>query len=422
MSAAGFTRPSPRRSFAPDFIDREQAETAARAAMRVESPWLAKLLSASPTVRYADEPVAARPAEPLGLTDAVECALQVCDVLARLHGERWVGLGTAAADIRVTRDGDAWRATVVVPHLPSEGRESYDDAWRWFRDDAGPVSADLAAVVGLLRDLLDGHVPTPFQWWNDSNDYVRRPLSAFTPTAVHATLVAVLAGEARDGLPADAASLALALSELARDPDAWRARIETLPKARPRELHHDWVRLTALGELALAERPGDAYTLLPLAAAWHQRACKALAESNLDAAERCVARALALDPWCRYLVTQGCIREARGDLAGAALAFERAVEPLRRPEPDELTLQRWNEPHEAARALYARGVTRYRLGDLAGAREDLREAEACLLDEEFDLVTGLRRRTVAPSPLRALIRRALQAERFTIAPDEGAAR
>lgn len=418
MSAKGHPRPRENpRGFAAAFVAEEEVETAALAAMRARSPWLATVLSAQREVTWADPPVAARPTEPLALADAATCAAQLCDAVARLHAEGWAGLGTAPADVRVTRDEDGWRATLVVPHLPHEGRTGYAASWAWYRRAESATTTDLAAVVGFFRDLLEGYVPEPLRWFRAPMDYVDRALPPFAPDAVRATLAAVLAGETREALPADAASLALVFGELTRDPEAWRARVATMPRARPRVAHHDWVRLTELGERELAARPGDAYVILPLAAGWHQRACEAFAEGRLEAAARCVTRALALDPWCRYHVTRGAIREARGDLAGAVADFTEGFDSIRRMAPPDAEEPWWwsvpsvpEAPAEVARALYARGVTRYRLGDPAGARDDLREAKGYLGPAGLDPATGLETPVDPHADLRARIARALAAE------------
>lgn len=379
--AEGYPRPAtevPR--WRASFLTEEAVETAARIAMTVDSPWLVPVLQASPRVVYGAPLHDERPTAPLPVADAVTCALQVCDVLARLHAVGWRGLGCDRHDIRVVAAGDGWRASVVVPHLPPRGR--FHHARQFSGDESGEVRGDLCAVVWLLRDLAVGHVPEPLRMWGALRQYVDAPLPPLGDAAVDAALVALCDEDAQAPV-ADAASLAALLAPLSRDPAAWADRAAAMPRARPRSLRCDWARLIQLGEAELARRPGDPYVVLALAAAIHQRGCVAFHGGDLDAAEADVERAIALDPWLRYRITRGTIRERRGDLRGAAEAFSAVIDDLRLQGPEEedgpldgpagLRYDSSDEIEEAARVFYARGVTRWRLGDV-GARDDLEKA------------------------------------------------
>jgi tetratricopeptide (TPR) repeat protein len=389
-----FPRPEePTDRFSAAFVRREAAETAARIAQGVESPWIVPIHAAIPVI-YGAPLTASRPSVPIPLADAATCALQVCDVLARLHAAGWVGLGSDAQDIRVLWEGGAWRASVLVPHLPPLGRTAYADLWY---DERDPVNRDLRSVVAFLRDLLDGHVPEPIGYWGAGREYAGRPLAAL-PSSVDATLRGMLAVPDPNNLlfvpppaPEDAVALGQLLAPLSHDPDGWRARLAALSRARPRALRRDWDRLVALGERELRERPGDAYVTLPFARALHQRACRSFAAGDLNAAERDLERCLAVDPWYRYRVTRASFLEARGDLAGALAELDDVIRSLRRPEVEHKEedlgnpLRGWvnldwdggfSAAREASRALYARGVIRYRRGDLDSARADLDEAVA----------------------------------------------
>ncbi|MFO0548321.1 MAG: hypothetical protein U0271_08045 [Polyangiaceae bacterium] len=163
-----------------------------------------------------------------------------------------------------------------------------------------------------------------------------------------------------------------------------------MPRVSVVEQRPDYDRIIELGEAERATRGADRYVSLPLAAAYHARGCASLSRAALDSAERDVARALELDPWARYLVTRGSLCEARGDLTGALRDYDSAVAAARPPPPTPDEVERIHEgllveweryggdALEGARALYARGVTRARRGDLVGARDDLREAKAAL--------------------------------------------
>ncbi len=375
-----------------EFVRREAIETSAKAVMSVECPWIVPVLAATPTVIYGAPLDGSRPNDPVSVRDAVTCALQVCDALSRLHAVGWLGLDVDLHNVRVTREDGAWRASLVVPHLPAKTRFSYAWLWQWHRDS---VLRDLASVAALVRDLVTGYVPKPFVMWGSMGMYERLPWSSLGDARVDAALRALIErpdpeapwSEPPASVPRDAASLAELLAPLSRDPAWWTERTATMPRARPSEMRRDWDRLIALGEEELSQRQGDGYVILPLARAYHQRACAAFERGDLDAAERDLARCLVLDPWCRYLVTRGALREARGDLRGALASYDEAVSSMRihgpwlEEELDMEPLREWRSgwggrrnPAEGARALYARGVTRARLGDRDGALRDLDDA------------------------------------------------
>lgn len=380
------------RGWGARFVEREAIETAARVAMSIESPWLLPVVSASPVV-YAGSIEGARPDVPLPVADAVECLLQLCDVLSRAHAAGWVGLAVDLHDVRVFRDGDGWRASVVIPHLPARERFSHR-----YWTHRSPVRNDLCTAALLLRDLVVGHVPEPLSMWGHAHAYLDGEIPSLGDELVRARLVELFDRENHAPSITDAASLAEAVLPLARDPDAWRVKNDAMLKRAPSALRRDWDRLTELGEAELTERPGDAYVVLPLAAAWHQRACVAFARGDAAAALADLDRCLALDRWCRYLVTRGSIREAGGDLRGALEDYTEAVDSIRLHGPwnvdDDLDLpsSRWLSAdgfspgayEDGARALYARGVTRYRLGDLDGAYGDLTDAASNAYDLSHD--------------------------------------
>ncbi len=134
-----------------EFVRREAIETSAKAVMSVECPWIVPVLAATPTVIYGAPLDGSRPNDPVSVRDAVTCALQVCDALSRLHAVGWLGLDVDLHNVRVTREDGAWRASLVVPHLPAKTRFSYAWLWQWHRDS---VLRDLASVAALVRDLV----------------------------------------------------------------------------------------------------------------------------------------------------------------------------------------------------------------------------------------------------------------------------
>lgn len=405
--AEHFARPDEKTpAWAAAFLDQEAVETAARVAMSIDCPWITRVRSASPVV-YEGNWRAERPREPLAVPDAIECALQLCDALARLHAGGWTGLGVDLHDVCVHPDGDAWRVRVVVPHLAPRGRFSYAHLWHHL----APVRRDLCAVVALLRDLLAGHTPAPLAMWGDGYAYERLAFPRLDDANARDVLEALFAEMATSEDHAafvDAASLAATLRPLARDPDAWRARIDAIPRGGPAALRRAWSRLIELGEAELATRPNDPYVVLPLAAAWHQRASAHFAHGDLDAAWRDLERCLALDPWCRYLTTRGTLRCARGDLRGALVDFSDAIDKVRIRRVDdvgheaEFHVSPWSQgaTDEGRRALYARGVTRYRLGDLEGAHHDLFDALLVQWDSSME-------GSATPPDFRRMLARAL---------------
>jgi hypothetical protein len=208
--------------------------------------------------------------------------------------------------------------------------------------------------------------------------------------SIHAMITRVLAGEVSDDLPSDVASFAERVLPLVMDREDWAARVAALPRVQTVVVRRDWNRLIELGEAELASgvHTNGAFVRMPLAAACHQRACVAYAERDLESALRDVTRAIRLDPWPRYLVTRGVVREAMGDPANARADYDRALIGARYDEPPDEELgpspiDAWIEgpkgAFEGARALYARGVARLKVREIDGACADLAEALAVTL-------------------------------------------
>jgi tetratricopeptide (TPR) repeat protein len=88
-----------------------------------------------------------------------------------------------------------------------------------------------------------------------------------------------------------------------------------------------------LGEAELDEQLGSSpgredrlpFVMVPLAAAYHHRACVAWSRGDRDQAARDLARAIELDAHARYLTTAALWSEAGGDLDAAAEHHDRAV-------------------------------------------------------------------------------------------------
>lgn len=353
-------------------LAQEKNETTARLASTLDSPWLLPVLLSTPRVVFAVPPPATRPAAPLSLPEAVECLLQLCDVLSRAHAAGIVGVGADIHDVRVHSENGAWRITVVLPHLPPRGRSSHADLPPY---TLTPVRRDLWTAVSFFLHLLAGHAP-------EANDRFRDPeppLPPFGDDAAHALLSALLSDqETIPGIP-DVASLAERMRPLARVPSDWQSRVAAMPRVTSVSTPHDWDRLIELGEAErlTCEDTRLAYVTYPLAAAYHQRALVARARGDLDAAVRDLDKAVSVDTCARYYVTRGVVRAARGDHEGALSDYEVAVVAADAKEPtDGVSEWAWQPPHplERARARYARGVARYSKGDLPGACDDLQSA------------------------------------------------
>lgn len=375
--------------FVPRFVEQEELETTARIAAALDTPWRLPVLCPSPRIVYAAPPPAARPEAPLALADAAVCLLQLCDVLARAHAAGFAGIGADIHDVRVHREGGAWRTTVVLPHLPPRSRRSHTELppWRF-----SLVQRDMWTAVAFFRDLLLGREPPP----GERRDFnPNPPLPPIGDGSTHAMLSQLLVEEkAVDGIP-DVASLAERVLPLAGSPADWQSRVASMPRVPRVAVRRDFERLIVLGEDARrweGRGPDDPYLIWPLAAAYHQRACGAYARGDFDAALRDVEQAISLDRWPRYVVTRGMVRAALGDPEGALADYDVAItlsmSSTQREEDHDGVRTRWElegaEPIEGARAHYARGVTRYRRGDIPGACEDLQEAVSALSTRHWE--------------------------------------
>jgi tetratricopeptide (TPR) repeat protein len=317
--------------------------------------------------------------------------------LARLHAAGWTGLRTDAYNLRVSRQDAVWRLTIVVPHLPTPLRRRAVASWM----QRSSVRSDLRAAAWFFHDLVTGRVPGDVLSERALFEKIRNKaplLPALGDTSAQAVLTRLLADETSDDLPADAASLAESVLPVVADRESWAARVASLPRVGTVVTRRDYSRMI---ELAEAERSTSAYPdnpqlRLALAAARHQRACAAYAERDFKSALRDLNKAIALDPWTRYLVTRGVVREAVGDRPGARADYDRAVTEARasgRPWAED-PIAAWEDfeegAFEGARALYARGVARLKAMDIDGACADLDEALAVTLALRKDGSNGLR--------------------------------
>ncbi|MFO0591052.1 MAG: hypothetical protein U0441_26140 [Polyangiaceae bacterium] len=364
--------------FGGEFTEWERGETAARLARGIESPWVLRVLASTPRVVYAAPPELARPDAPLPVPEAVECLLQVCDVLAKAHALRISAFGADPEDLRVHRENGAFRATVILPRLTP-----LRDPLLAARPPAtfAPVRYDLYTAASFFRDIVTGYVPWSFhpgRGDSPEDDEPREPppLPDLGDARLRRAILDLLSRRHQIPEIPDVASLAALAAPLSRWPAEWQSRIASLPRVASFTPAVDWDRRVELGEHVVRgrKRGPDESIAYPLAAAYHQRALAAHARGATEAADRDLARALTLDRWARYLVTRGLFRLERGEDDAATEDFEEAVRLAEKAaeetgrDPYELA------PLDFARALHTRGVTRYRRGDLAGAAQDLARA------------------------------------------------
>lgn len=380
--AGAYARPTTDLRRRPDaFVSRAELERAARVASDIDRPWIAKIASARSPVAYQREPLPTRPDRPLSIAQAAECATQVCVVLAELHARGWVGLSHAARSIRVFRDEhERWRAEVVVPPMPDDGRFVSSRAmFERARDgERAPVDRDLYSVLELFLDLLAGFVPM------ERNIPVgisppRFELPETLSSDADRVLRALHGGKPAAACPRDAATLAAVFASLTDRPSEWTETIASLPRARPEVLARDWKQLCELGERSLRRLSkrdeGYPYIALPLANAWHQRAVEQYEAKSFSDALESVRRSIELDRFPRYITTKGTIQCAMGKYTSAITTFGAALESVQRVMPPT---KRVAFEFERARALYARAVARMYTGDNEAAARDLADAAQSL--------------------------------------------
>jgi tetratricopeptide (TPR) repeat protein len=403
-------------------------EAAARRVATVRSRSLAGVLHAGPGVVLAAPPPAMSPSALAGLPveDVAELALEACEVAAALHAAGVAGLPFAHWNPRVALDRGRPFVHWMVPvqgmdaplfplYLargsppraePAEEREDID-----FPVD--PVKRDLWGLVHFFFALRPAQSSTL--------DAMRRFFGLGSEAARVEALDAMRRAPAQ--LPPDVASLAQTFAALGRSAGLAEraAALPVIASVSPIRLDLDAV--IADGEAVLASGVSIG---APLAHAYHQRASRAWAAGEHDAALRDAERAVELDgDWRPYRTTCAVIldrlgrpREALRQLRAPAPAPATPRRRRRRPVLTKrekarfsatrgLVLLRLGKPAEAARDLlvafevsptafhaHALGAARYASGDMAGAAEA--EARSVELDPgtaryRWALVLSLRR-------------------------------
>ncbi|MDC3958818.1 hypothetical protein [Polyangium jinanense] len=353
-------------------------ETVARTVQSLALPYTVPVLYVGPGVVFA-EPPPARPWPSLGIEAAAACALQACEVAARLHARGCGPLVFGPSHLRLVEENGHWQIRWLVPGVEDvdllealelaedHERESDHPRWSWSID---PIQHDLWQIACFFFSLLA---------MGRSAGETLDP----APGEAFQTLVRMREeGPEAAGIK-DAASLASLFAVLARVPSS---RIQGFPVVRtlPR-LYPDWDVVIADGEALLqsdALRDGYRdYVKLPLAAAYHQRASRAWARGEHGAALADVNRALELDNHAPYHTTRAVLLDAlnRRDEARAAVAMAFTVDAEGKERgfwtPDEQVAREKARDVDRARAHLTRGLFALRAGSLDEAEADLRRAE-----------------------------------------------
>ena len=259
-------------------------------------------------------------------------------------------------------------------------------------DPAAWVDAAIELVDTVGRAWRAGLCVNPKAAWIDADGVLRQPAPSALP-GLHVELT----GRKREWLlmaiarwleqrvegarewaqeTGEPLSFARMLAERASDPQAAREKVEAFePWPRRLDVALDFDRGIALGEAALRNglpRFEAQYANMPLAAAYHHRACVRWREGNLHAARKDVARACELDPHVRYLTTAALLTDGGpGPLHNKAVAALQAEPDIYNVEPELRSDDNRVADQDAARTLHARAVHRSKTGDPAGAIADL---------------------------------------------------
>ncbi|MDI1436940.1 hypothetical protein [Polyangium sorediatum] len=380
-------------------------ETVARRVQALASPYTVPVLQVGPGIVFAaPPPVCPRPSLPIEA--AAACALQACDVMARLHEQGCGRLGFGPSHLRLVEQSGGLQIRWLVPGVADldllealEALAIEDDCEaeamhpRW-RSNVDPIQHDLWQLAFFFFSLLAMDMRTQGAFEPDRREALR-------------TLTQIRDGGPEAGGIHDAAAMAGLFAVLAHLP---RAGAEPLPVVRvlPR-LYPDWDEVIVEGEAmleeALLQRERGSHrdwvysVKLPLAAAYHQRASRTWARGDVGAALGDVDRALALDDHAPYHTTRAVLLDMldRRTEARAAIATAFKVD-ARQPPWGEQDTDNNAKNVERARAHLTRGILALRERSLDAAEADLRRAE------ELDP-------TPASARARAAVRRARERTR-----------
>ncbi|MDI3291385.1 hypothetical protein [Polyangium sp. 15x6] len=366
------------RGYAFDWTHELATETVARVVQSLALPYTVPVLHVGPGIVFA-EPPPARPWPSLGIEAAAACALQACEVAARLHARGCGPLVFGPSHLRLVEQDGHWQIRWLVPGIEDldlyealelakdHDREHRHPRWDWGID---PIQHDLWQIAWFFFSLL-------------AVDRSAGETLDPAPREAFRTLLGMLDGGPEAAGVKDAASLAGVFAVLARVPSA---RVQGLPvvRALPR-LYPDWDVVIADGEALWKSdslpRGHRDYVRLPLAVAYHQRASRAWARGEHGAALADVDRALEIDDHAPYHTTRAVLLDAqnRRDEARAAIAMAFTMDAEAKERgfrtPDEQAAWEKAKDVERARAHLTRGMFALRAGSLDEAEADLRRAE-----------------------------------------------
>lgn len=337
------------------------AEAAARRVAALALPGVVPVLHVGEVVVYA-EPPPDRPRGDCTAAEAAALAVEACAIAAALHAGGVAGLSFHARNLRVVGAGADRRIAWLVPGALGIGWLAMSQ-----RDEAVRKAANqLWRLDQVARDV-----------WGLVDFFVTlQPDGARLPDAI-----AVLHREPERCAGLDVAALAAFFVLLA---PALAVRVAALPRVAavpPIPLDYDLVIRDGEALLARADRYERKYYTLQLAAAYHQRACRAWAAGDRAAALPDAERAVELDPvWLSYATTRALALEAAGRRDEArsviAAALAAAPPPLRPVQTMWEMRRQQNSPTAAdlARAHATSGLLALRAGDADAAVASLRAA------------------------------------------------
>ncbi|MRG98622.1 hypothetical protein [Polyangium spumosum] len=364
------------RSYPYTWTDDLATEAVARTVQSLALPYTVPVLHVGPGIVFA-EPPPVRPWPSLGIEAAATCALQTCEVAAHLHARGCGPLLFGPSHLRLVEKDGHWQIRWLVPGFEAvdmyEARakdHERERAHSRLLGSSASIERDVGLIAGFFVSLLAA-VPPPEEILDPAPREAFRTLRRIREEGPEAAGVK------------DAASLAGIFAVLARVPST---RIQGFPvvRALPR-VFPDWDIVITDGEELL--KPGSlprddrGYVKLPLATAYHQRASRAWARGEHEAALADVERALELDDRAPYHTTRAVLldtlhRRAEA-IAAIAMAFTMDAEAKERGIWNNYERSgRGNAKDvERARAYLTRGLLVLRAGSLDEAEADVRRAD-----------------------------------------------
>ncbi|MCY1054403.1 hypothetical protein [Nannocystis sp. SCPEA4] len=347
-----------------------ERELLAREVMALRSPYIVPVLHAGPGIVYA-EPRRVRPRPHLFAAEAAACALQACEVAAQMHALGHGYLCFGPRHLRVIESEGGWRIAWRLPGrwalealdrqavIAKETREEKKKRRMAQATKVSPIAAALRAVVEFFAELLAPNDP--------AREGELERIGRGAPAC------------------ADMVALARLFLPLVADPERWAARIEAMPVVRklPKR-ERDWDAIIRDGEATLLLIGNSGFVTLPLACAYHQRACRWAAAGELESALADLERALALDPLILYAATRAVLRDRLGQRAAARAELMAALGRTREAMKNNGVVRNQEGvivgtehrvyPGELAHALEVAGLLALHDGEPAAAVGVLQEA------------------------------------------------